>query len=254
MTWPDDATRLSYPDWVVAALTAALGETDAIGALEQMNQAAQVTERADGYVQDRASQWVSDLVSVAPGDRVADLCAAPGGKSTAMVAAAPDVFVVAGDVNRRRAGMIAANAHRLGAGPGLAVVTADARRPPLVDGSIDRVLIDAPCSGLGTLRRRPDARWRIEPDAVHRLAVLQREMIDGAVDLLRPGGMLVYSVCTMTTEETVEVDEHVARRWPHLVPAAPPGEPWRAWGRGALLLPQVAGTDGMAMFRYRLGR
>src|SRR5207248_436414 len=111
------------------------------------------------------------------------------------------------------------------------------------------VLVDAPCSGLGALRRRPDARWRIQEADVERLCHLQCELVDAAVELLTPGGALVYSVCTLTKSESLAVDDHLAARHPRLVPLAPPGEPWQPWGRGALLLPQTNGTDGMTILR-----
>jgi 16S rRNA (cytosine967-C5)-methyltransferase len=249
-TWPDDATRLSYPDWIVQALTADLGLTEALAALEAMNEAPNVTVRDDGYTQDLASQWVVDLVDAAAGARVADLCAAPGGKATGM--AATGAWVAASDLAPGRVGLIAANAGRTG--HPLAVAVADAVRPPYVPGSFDRVLVDAPCSGLGVLRRRPDARWRIRPDDVGRLAELQRRIVDAAVDLIAPGGVLVYSVCTLTAAETLGVDQHLAEAHPHLEPLDPPGEPWRPYGRGALLLPQAAGTDGMMVLRLRRSR
>jgi 16S rRNA (cytosine967-C5)-methyltransferase len=123
---------------------------------------------------------------------------------------------------------------------------AQAEASSLRPGSFDRVLLDAPCSGLGTLRRRADARWRIDADAVSRLAALQRRMLAAAADLVRPGGMLVYSVCTLTSAEGPEVAAAVD--WPS---ASTPGEPWREWGSGSVLLPQVAGTDGMFLARWR---
>ncbi|MEI2699391.1 MAG: hypothetical protein V9E94_14010 [Microthrixaceae bacterium] len=98
----------------------------------------------------------------------------------------------------------------------------------------------------------PDARWRLTPDVVERLSSLQRRLFDAAVPLVRPGGVLVYSVCTMSSAETVGVDDHVARVWPELEPIGAPGEPWRESGRGGLLLPHVAGTDGMFIARYRV--
>ena len=96
-------------------------------------------------------------------------------------------------------------------------------------------------------RRRPEARWRLEPADIERLATLQRVLFSAAVAQLRPGGLLAYCVCTLTREETLEIDEWVARDFPALVPATAPvtGQPWRAHGRGALLLPSDAGTDGM---------
>jgi 16S rRNA (cytosine967-C5)-methyltransferase len=131
------------------------------------------------------------------------------------------------------------------------VVAADAAAPPFVPGSFDRVLVDAPCSGLGTLRRRPDARWRIDADAPERLAALQRRLVDASAELLRPGGHLVYSVCTLTDAETLAIDDHLAGARPDLQPVPPPGDPWRPHGRGARLLPQAADTDGMYLLHLQ---
>ena len=181
---------------------------------------------------------------------VLDLCAAPGGKATAL--AAGGATVVAGDSRSSRIGLIVANKQRLGAG-GVLPLVMDATHPPLRTATADAVLIDAPCSGLGVLRRRPDARWRVEASAPERLAALQRSMLDAAVPLLRPGGVLLYSVCTLTAVESIEVDQHLAVTWPDLEPLELPGPPWEPHGRGVLLLPQTAETDGMAMFAYRLG-
>ena len=241
--WPDPATRLSYPDWVVRRLAADLGVEEAQAALEQMNVAPTVTERADGYVQDEASQEVAAYVGAGPGERVVDLCSAPGGKATAMAAAGP-ALVVAADLSPVRTRLVVENVARLGQ-ENVAIVVADAAAPPLRPASFDRVLLDAPCTGLGVLRRRPDARWRVQPDDVDRLAELQRRLLDGAATLVRPGGLLVYSVCTLTLAETVEVDAWLASAHPELEAVAPPGPPWTPLGRGARLLPQDAGTDGM---------
>jgi 16S rRNA (cytosine967-C5)-methyltransferase len=240
--WPDEATRLSYPDWIVGRLRADLGDDDALAALEQMNARAEKTVRDDGYVQDRASQWVAGLAGARAGELIADLCAAPGGKATAMASAG--ATVIATDLHPKRASLIAEN----GLGT---VVVADARRPPFPPRTFDRVLVDAPCSGVGAFRRRPDARWRIEPDDVDHLAMLQRELVDAAVTLLRPGGVLVYSVCTLTKAESLGIDEHLAVQHPQLVPLDAPGAPWQPWGRGGLLLPQTEGTDGMTILRLR---
>lgn len=247
--WPDPATRLSYPDWIVRRLARDLGVEEAQAALEQMNVAPTVTERADGYVQDEASQEVAAYVGAAPGERVADLCAAPGGKATAMGAAGP-ALVAAADLSPGRARLVAENVAGLGQA-NVAVVVADAAAAPFRPATFDRVLLDAPCSGLGVLRRRPDARWRVQPGDVGRLAALQRRLLDGAASLVRPGGLLVYSVCTLTQAETVEVDRWLVSAHPDLVPVAPPGPPWRPLGRGALLLPQDAGTDGMFVVGLR---
>ncbi len=246
--WPDRATELSYPDWIVKRLVQDLGSADAYAALDTMNRAPEVTTRADGYVQDRASQWVAAAVA-ATDSIVLDLCAGPGGKATAMASAA-DSFVVAADVNTNRAGLVAGNARRHGY-PNVATVAADGRRAPVRIGAFGRVLVDAPCSGLGVLRRRPDARWRIEPDDVVALAALQRELLAAGIGHAAPGGMIVYSVCTMTAAETTEIDEWVAQEFPALEPVPPPEGPWRPVGRGSLLLPQDADTDGMYLLRLR---
>jgi 16S rRNA (cytosine967-C5)-methyltransferase len=247
--WPDDATRLSYPDWVVDRLVADLGRPDALVALEEMDRPAEAVERPDGYVQDRASQLVVAAMGAAAGERVADVCAGPGGKATLL--AGSGAVVLASDSRVSRAGLVAGAGERTGTAERVLVAAADGRRPPWRPGSLDRVLVDAPCSGLGVLRRRPDARWRIEPDAVGRLAGLQRELLDAAVALLRPGGTLTYSVCTLTAEETTGVDAWLGEAHPDIESLPPPGEPWRPHGRGALLLPQAASTDGMFLLQLR---
>lgn len=249
-SWPDLATRLSYPDWIVARLVEDLGETDALAALEAMNAAATVHRREDGYTQDLASQWVVEAVGAGPGELVADLCAAPGGKATGI--AGTGAKVVACDVRASRVGLVSTNVEKLGLGDRVAVVRADAQAPPLRQAGFDRVLVDAPCSGLGVLARRPDARWRVEEDDVDALAALQRRIVEAAVPLLRPGGTLVYSACTMTAAETEGLDAHVAEVAPHLEVTAPVlGTPWRPRGRGFQLLPQDAGTDGMYLLVLR---
>ncbi len=245
--FPDEATRLSYPDWIVERLTADLGSSAAVEALAAMNRPAQVHRRDDGYIQDIASQWVAASVGARAGERIADLCAAPGGKATAM--AASGATVVASDLRAGRVGLVAANAASTGAASVLPVV-ADGTAPPLRPGCFDRVLVDAPCSGLGVLRRRPDARWRIDPSAPERLQAIAVDLLDAAATLVAPGGVLVYSVCTLTAAETLAVDDRLAARHRELTPIPAPDPPWRPWGRGAILLPQEAGTDGMCLFRY----
>ncbi len=247
MVWPSENVRLSYPDWIVDTLTAELGEADAHAALARMNAAPPVSTRADGYVQDEASQWVAAALAAQPGERVVDLCAAPGGKATALAATGADV--IAADRHRTRAALVAENATRTGTA--LGVLVADSRRPPLRDGHADAVLLDAPCSGLGVLRRRADARWRIGPDDVAELAALQRQLLPAAAALVRPGGRLVYSVCTLTSAESLD----------HPIPAGfapdttvPPAGIWRPFGRGWRVLPHDADTDGMVMIRYRRER
>lgn len=248
--WPSDAVRLSYPDWVVERLTADLGEPAALGALTSMNGAASSSTRDDGYVQDPASQWVVQAVGAQPGERVLDLCAAPGGKATAL--AGLGAWVVGADARPARVGLVADNARRVGLDPDqLSPVVADGLAPPFAPSSFDRVLVDAPCSGLGSLRRRPDARWRIDADAPDRLALLQGRLLDHAAQLVRPGGTVTYSVCTLTAAETTGVAEGFTAARPGWATLPAPGAPWMPWGTGALLLPQAAETDGMAVFTWQ---
>ena len=204
--------------------------------------------------QDQASQAVAAALGARPGERILDMAAAPGGKATALAEAMGDRgLVVAADLRPGRAGQVRHAADRLGLRSVL-VVAADARHlplPPGADGLFDRVLLDAPCSGLGVLRRRPEARWRLDPAGIDRVAALQRELFAEAVARLRPGGLLAYSVCTLTREETVGIDEWAAGAFPGLTAVEPPGGPWRPHGRGALLLPTAAGTDGMFLLLLR---
>ncbi len=246
--WPSAAVELSYPDWIVRRLVTDLGEAQALTALSVMNEAAPAVSRSDGYYQDRASQLVAGLVveGLEEGGRIFDLCAAPGGKATAFAAAGS--WVVAADRNPKRLGLVRENAEWLQSD--LNLVLADARFPPFVEGCADRVLVDAPCSGLGVLRRRADARWRVSPEEVVRLADLQVRLLEAAVPLVRPGGYLIYSVCTLTAAETIEVDERFREAID--VEVVQPGPPWRSFGRGGLLLPQDLNSEGMAVFRYRV--
>lgn len=243
--WPDDATRLSYPDWVLDEVTQTHGRDEGLAALESMNRPQEAVRRPDGYRWGRASEWVVE--EVACGGLVVDLCAAPGGKATAL---AGQVMAIELDVGRAR--LLAETILRTGHGGRVHPVVADGALPPLPHGSADAVLIDAPCSGLGALGRRPDARWRVRPADVARLAGLQRRLVEGALGLLPPDGRLVYSACTMTTAETLAIDAWLAERHPRLVPEPLVGAHWRPWGRGGLVLPHDHGTDGMAVFRYRL--
>jgi 16S rRNA (cytosine967-C5)-methyltransferase len=215
---------------------------------------ARVAAVSDGRAtpQDEASQAVVAALDPAPGDVVLDACAAPGGKATAVaerVGAAG--AVVATDVHPGRLGLVTRAATRLGLA-NVHRVVADGRALPVRPDTCDRVLVDAPCSGLGVLRRRPEARWRIRPEAVGELAELQRALVYSAARALRPGGTLVYSVCTLTAEETLDVDAWAQRELAFMA-AQPPlsGGPWRPWGRGALLLPHAAGTDGMFVLRLQ---
>jgi 16S rRNA (cytosine967-C5)-methyltransferase len=167
-------------------------------------------------VQDEASQLVVELLAPEPGERVLDACAAPGTKTTAIAErVGPAGLVVALDRSERRLALIGRAARRLG----LENVTALARdaTQPLADlpgAPFDRVLVDAPCSGLGALRRNPDARWRLAPEDPARLAETQAALLASASSVLRPGGTLVYSTCTLTGEENDSVVASFLSRTP----------------------------------------
>jgi 16S rRNA (cytosine967-C5)-methyltransferase len=150
------------------------------------------------YVQDQGSQMIAHLAARA--GRVLDACAAPGGKSTLLAdLGGASVCVIAADVSRPRVRPLALLARRWGADT-VHVLAADARRPPFAR-AFDSVLLDAPCSGLGTLGRNPDVRWRARPADLARHAERQREMLDAAAALVGPEGTLVYAACSLEPEE-----------------------------------------------------
>jgi 16S rRNA (cytosine967-C5)-methyltransferase len=165
--------------------------------------------------QSRASQLAGRALAPAPGERVLDLCAAPGGKTTHLAALMEGTGeVVAVERHPQRARALRATCERLHAG-NVTVVTADAKA---YDGEarFDRVLLDPPCSGLGTLRSHPDLRWRTSPEAIERLAAEQDALLASARRALAPGGTLVYSVCTLSPGEERLVTAAVQRTFPHV--------------------------------------
>jgi 16S rRNA (cytosine967-C5)-methyltransferase len=176
-------------------------------------------------VQDAASALVAPAVGAAPGDLVADLAAGPGGKAGHL--AALGARVLAAEIAAGRARLVAQTADRLGLAGRLHTVVADGRRPPLRPGAADAALVDAPCTNLGSLRRRPEARWRHGPDDLPGLVELQLELLEAAVTAVRPAGTVLYSVCTWTRAETHEVVarllegradlrlEEARQLWPH---------------------------------------
>jgi 16S rRNA (cytosine967-C5)-methyltransferase len=242
--YPSLAVELSYPDWMVARLADELGDDAAEAALRTMNEAATVQRRDDGYVQDESSRRVAALVPSSPGDLVLDMCAAPGGKATEI--AGRGATVVAADMRLGRVGLIAGNVARLGL-DGVALVQADGTAPPFAPASFDAVLVDAPCSGLGALRRRPDARWRITAADIDALGLLQTGLLAAAAPLVRHGGTLVYSVCTLTRQESVDVVSANADllRGLGFRSTGDEGDGWRSFGEGVEVLEPGAEHDGM---------
>ena len=262
------ALKHSYPDWVAETWERDLGLEEAIALMRAQNEPAETVVRlvrgeVDGrededvpgawhvervdeqalvegrvWPQSRASQLVGLAVGSREGERTLDLCAAPGGKATMLAGE-----VVAVDVNEARARELEENVRRLGAS-NVRVVVADGRELPAELTGFDRALVDAPCSGLGVLNRRPDLRWRAQP-----LPELQLELLRAAAGRVPPGGTIVYSVCTVNADEGeavvdasgLEVDGTLGDEWPR----------FRHRSRPGLLqtLPHAHGTAGFFVAR-----
>jgi 16S rRNA (cytosine967-C5)-methyltransferase len=166
------------------------------------------------FVQDEGSQLVAEFVAARPGERILDACASPGGKTTAMAASMRDEgVIVAGDVRERRVRLLARTIAESGTRI-VRPVRIDASRPLPFGPVFDAVLIDAPCSGLGTVRRDPDIKWRRTPDEFAALAALQGRILDAAAEVVRPGGRLVYATCSSEPEENDEVVRAFLERRP----------------------------------------
>jgi 16S rRNA (cytosine967-C5)-methyltransferase len=158
--------------------------------------------RGELMPQSRGSMLVSRVLDPQPGERVLDLCAAPGAKTTHIAALMEGRGeVVAVEAHAGRASALEENCRRMGAA-NVRVLAHDAREP--VGGSFDRVLLDPPCSDLGTLQARPDVRWRKGPELIERVAAQQEALLSAAAEQVRPGGVLVYSTCTISSRENEE--------------------------------------------------
>ena len=165
-------------------------------------------------IQDEASQAVPLLLGVQPGDRVLDLCAAPGGKTyTLSRAAGSNGIVIAADryAHRLRAARVQFERLKL---TGVHLVALDAEQPLPFNEQFDRILVDAPCSGTGTLARHPEIRWRLQPEQLGEFHRLQVRMLRNALAILAPGGRLVYSTCSIEPEENDAVVAEVLRGEP----------------------------------------
>lgn len=232
--------------WSPRAVRLAEGDPGTIGAVQH----------GLAGVQDEGSQLMALAVAGAPlegRDRVwVDLCAGPGGKAALLdvLAGERGARLVAFEAQHHRARLV----KRSGTA---AVATTDSRTPPMAPGTADRVLLDAPCSGLGALRRRPEARWRRQPADLPGLTRLQGELLDAGVGLLRPGGVLAYVTCSPHLAETAVPVMDVLRRHPELeqLDARPllPGVPDLGDGPSVQLWPHLHGTDAMflAVLRRR---
>ena len=262
------AVRHGVEEWLIEDLEATLGPTGARAFLEASDTDAPRTGRvrpgahmpagamdlgdglvelaegdvpADVVIQDVASASVVSALGDVRGLRVLDMAAAPGGK-TLQVWDQDPALVVGMDVHPRRLERAADRLAKLGyGGPWM---RADGRSLPFSSGSFDRVLLDAPCSGLGTLRRRPELRYRVTKAEIGRLAALQARMLDEALRVVRDGGIVVYSVCTVTRAETTDVVTPRGGQAVGLTRGA-------SLGSGTLLTPHLDGTDGMFISMFR---
>ncbi|MGY1672349.1 RsmB/NOP family class I SAM-dependent RNA methyltransferase [Geodermatophilus sp. SYSU D00710] len=210
-------------------------------------------------VQDEGSQLAALLLARAPlagpDGRWLDVCAGPGGKAGLLAAVRPaGVHLTAADRAPHRAELVRG---ALAGEDDVEVLVADGRQPPWAPGSFDRVLLDAPCTGLGALRRRPEVRWRRTADDVAPLVGLQTALLDGALASVRPGGVVAYVTCSPHTAETVAVaDVAAARDDVEVLPVAPlfPGVPGVERGRYGQLWPHRHGTDAMFLALLRRTR
>lgn len=160
-------------------------------------------------MQDEASQLIAYLVAPRPGEGILDLCAGTGGKTTHLAELMRNEgSITAVDIRNDKLSALQINAKRLGITI-IATMAGDARSPAM-DGKFDRILIDAPCSGLGSLRRNPEIKWRLKQEDILRFAQLQREILDSSVRFLKTSGRLVYSTCTNLHDENEEVVKAVA--------------------------------------------
>jgi 16S rRNA (cytosine967-C5)-methyltransferase len=201
------------------------------------------------FVQDPAATLVTRYAAIPAGATVADLCAAPGGK---MVELSRDAaFVVAADASVARLRRVRETIARLELG-NVAAVASDARHPGL--GPVDAVLVDAPCTGTGTFRRHPDARWRLRISDLAVMGAAQRAILRSAAALVKPGGLLVYSTCSLETEENDAQIEAFLADHPDFTLEPPPAHavPTEVLDAGRLrVLPQRHGTDGAFAARLR---
>ncbi|GIO30650.1 MULTISPECIES: 16S rRNA (cytosine(967)-C(5))-methyltransferase RsmB [Paenibacillus] len=209
-------------------------------------------------IQDESSMLVAGAVGPAPGMRVLDCCAAPGGKTAHMAELMKDQGeIVANDLHEHKRKLIEGQAERLGLGS-IHTVTGDALK--LADrypaGSFDRILLDAPCSGLGVIRRKPDLKWTKSPEDIGEITGLQRKLLDSVSSLLRVGGMMVYSTCTIDPEENERTVQHFLKTHPGFGVPEDSGGTWGrlhagADGAGVQILPQDYHSDGFYIARIQ---
>jgi 16S rRNA (cytosine967-C5)-methyltransferase len=198
------------------------------------------------YLQDEASQLVGHVIETQSGDSVLDVCAAPGSKTTHIAALAPDAgLIVAGDLYSHRLRAVRETSSRMGL-LNMSVLVHDADAAlPFREESFDRVLVDAPCSGTGTLRRNPEIRWRISPEDIKSLAARQKRILSNSAAVVRRGGRLVYATCSIEKDENEDVIDAFLREHKDFVPVAVRAAPLLQCPDGTLRTwPQRDGVDG----------
>lgn len=242
------ALKHSYPDWIAETWWRELGSDDARALMRAQNEPAERAVRLSrlkegaSWPQSRGSQLAGAAVGVQPGERVLDLCAAPGGKATQLAETAAEVVAV--EKHPGRANELAENAAHMGA-ENVTVMCADALELPAELTGFDRVLVDAPCSGLGVLNSRPDLRWRAQP-----LPELQLALLRVAAERVKPGGAVTYAVCTIHAAENEAVVDALGSAFDDL------GAEWPDFRHPRrpeflLTLPHVHGTSGFFVARMR---
>jgi 16S rRNA (cytosine967-C5)-methyltransferase len=195
VTWPDRPTEFSVPSWILERWVNNYGSQAAESiARAFLQEPLNVVNPTTGRQQDPAAQEIVPLLGIEPGMTLLDLCAAPGNKTAQAIAAGAKV--VACDRYQKRIAEITAHADR---------VVMDGTLPLPFTAKFDRILVDAPCSGTGTLARNPEIKWRLQPSDLERFTDVQKRFIENAIQALTPGGRLVYSTCSLEPEENQEI-------------------------------------------------
>ena len=202
-------------------------------------------------VQDEGSQLIALACMPLGGKKFLDLCAGAGGKSLSLAAAAPSATILATDSNRSRLSKLAPRAERAGASIETRLLNPPRELDQLADwrGQADLVLVDAPCSGSGTWRRNPEGRWRLTSERLDRVVALQSRLLDIAAEMVRPGGRMVYAVCSLLSREGAgQIEGFLSRHSSWMVEETPIAA-GRLDGVGRILTPGHDDTDGFFVAR-----
>ncbi len=204
-------------------------------------------------VQDEGSQLISLACNPQSGVRILDLCAGAGGKALALAATAPSATILAADSNRARLSKLAPRAERAGAAIETRLLSPPSELDELADwrDAADLVLVDAPCSGSGTWRRNPEGRWRLTAERLDRLVATQRRLLEIGAELVKPGGSLVYAVCSLLSREGAGQIEAFLAEHSSWISEQGPMAGGRPDGAGRLLTPAHDGTDGFFVARLQ---